>query len=168
MYGGPHTYANYRERCDGESPRIGRDSSVDWSHCAGSADQARIEAVLDTMVVPRAALLHVGVGNSGLAERFVSRTARSDGLTVSRNEKAVAESLGLDRYTVHILNKHSQEFGEVITGEYDLIIDNNLASYACCRYHFHLMLDSYMRMLKPRGKILTDQAGMDWYDGELG
>ena len=49
---------------------------------------------------------------------------------------------------------------------YDYIVDNNLASYACCKYHFHLMLDSYLACLRPGGRILTDQRGMDYSVGD--
>ena len=45
---------------------------------------------------------------------------------------------------------------------YDFVIDNNLASYACCKYHFYRMLDNYLAVMKPGGRILTDQRGMDF------
>jgi hypothetical protein len=33
--------------------------------------------------------------------------------------------------------------------------------FACCKYHFFRMLDNYLWCLRPRGRILTDQRGMD-------
>ena len=38
----------------------------------------------------------------------------------------------------------------------------------CCKYHFHVMVESYLGVLKGDGRILTDQLGMDWYHGEVG
>jgi len=81
-------------------------------------------------------MLHVGVGNSKLAQRFASRARRLDGLTVHQNEKTHADALGIPNYTVYVLNKYSPEFVSVLTKPYDVIIDNNLASFACCQYHF--------------------------------
>lgn len=168
MYGGPYTYATYREYCENHAPGFVQDSRVDYSDQQTTEDQARLENVLDPLFAAGASLLHVGVGNSKLAQRFSSRTRRIDGLTVSEREQTHAQSLGLRNYTVHVLNKYSRDFGHVFADTYDFIIDNNLASFACCRRHFHVMVASYVGALKPGGAILTDQAGMDWYHGELG
>ena len=32
----------------------------------------------------------------------------------------------------------------------------------------HVMVESYLRLLKGHGRILTEQLGMDWYHGEGG
>jgi hypothetical protein len=120
------------------------------------------------MAVTGASILHVGVGNSKFAQRFVSRARRIDGLTVHQNEKTQAEALGLPNYTVYVLNKYSPEFVAVITNTYDFIIDNNLASFACCKQHFAVMLENYLRVLASYGQILTCQIGMDAYHGDFG
>src|SRR5215467_13536755 len=103
--------------------------ALDWTHQETTRDQAQIEAVLETLRGTGTALLHVGVGNSQLAQRFASRARRIDGLTVSPQEKAHAEALGLPNYTVYVLNKYSPAFGVVLTQPYDVIIDNNLATF---------------------------------------
>jgi hypothetical protein len=118
--------------------------------------------------VTDASILHVGVGNSKFAQRFASRARRIDGLTVHLNEKSRADALGLPNYTVYVLNKHSPEFATVITNTYDFIIDNNLASFACCKYHFSVMFENYLQALTSRGQILTCQIGMDVYHGAFG
>src|SRR5437773_10864973 len=76
--------------------------AVDWTQQETTRDQVRIEAVLDTMAVTGASILHVGVGNSGLAQRFASRARRIDGLTVHQNEKTYADALKITNYTVHV------------------------------------------------------------------
>ena len=170
MSGATPTYATYKEFCGNlEQPWVTLHSdAVDWTQQQTTRDQARIEAVLDTMVVTGASILHVGVGNSKLAQRFASRARRIDGLTVHQNEKTHADTLGIPNYTVYVLNKHSQEFVSVITNTYDCIIDNNLASFACCKDHFSVMCENYLRVLTSDGQILTCQIGMDAYHGDFG
>jgi hypothetical protein len=65
-----------------------------------------------------------------------------------RRAVALLDRLGRDR--------------DPLAGRYDFIVDNNLASFACCRYHVYLMLDTYLGALRPGGLILTHQRGMDW------
>src|SRR5437660_10807163 len=143
------TYATTTACCGNrEQPGVTRISeALDWTHQETTRDQTCIEAVLDTLAVTGTSLLHVGVGNSKLAQRFASRARRIDGLTVHQNEKTHAEALGLPNYTVYVLNKYSPEFVSVIANTYDFIIDNNLASFACCKYHFSVMCENYLRAL---------------------
>ncbi len=164
------TYATYKEFCGNrQQPWVTRISeAVDWTHQETTRDQVRIEAVLDTMAVTGTSMLHVGVGNSKLAQRFASQARRLDGLTVHQNEKTHADALGIPNYTVYVLNKYSPEFISVITNTYDFIIDNNLASFACCKHHFSVMFENYLRALTSHGQILTCQIGMDAYVGAFG
>jgi len=147
-----------------DSPGLALDMPlwVDHTRDETTVDQARIEAELDKMNLSGKNILHVGVGNSRFAERFASRVNLIDGLTVSRNEKVLADSFEIDNYTVYFLNKYGREFVLTIKNKYDFVVDNNLASFACCKYHFYLMLDNYIWSSKPGGQILTDQQGMDW------
>ena len=135
---------------------------VDHSRDETTVDQARIEDALEGIEVGGRDILHVGVGNSRLAQRFAGRARLIDGLTVSEPEKALADSLRIPNYTVHLLSKYGREFLVRIENRYDYIVDNNLASFACCKYHFHRMFDNYLWCLQPGGCILTDQRGMDW------
>ena len=164
------TYATAPAYCDHrEQPGMTQISeALDWSHQATTPDQAYIEAVLTTLAVTGSSLLHVGVGNSQLAQRFARRARRIDGLTVSPQEMAHAAALGLPHYAVYVLNKYSSAFGSVITHTYDWIIDNNLASFACCRSHFSVMVEHYLHALTPHGQILTCQIGMDAYQDDCG
>src|SRR5216683_6895494 len=170
MSGETPTYATYKEFCGNrEQPWVTRMSdAVDWTQQETTPDQARIEAALDTMAVTGASILHVGVGNSRFAQRFASRARLINGLTVHQNEKTQADALGIPNYTVYVLNKYSPEFGAVLTKPYDFIIDNNLASFACCQYHFCVMFENYLRALASHGQILTCQIGMDAYVGAFG
>jgi hypothetical protein len=139
---------------------------VDYTRDETTVDQARIEAELDLMELSGRAILHVGIGNSKFAHRFAGRVDFIDGLTVSQNEKTLADSFRITNYTVYLLNKYSREFLLTIKHKFDFIIDNNLASFVCCKYHFYLMLDNYHWSLRPGGQILTEQQGMDWVIGD--
>jgi hypothetical protein len=135
---------------------------VDHAHLETTVDQASIEAALSEMELGGKRLLHVGVGNSQLAQQFAQQFELIDGLTVSENELRLAKSVQIDTYTVFFVNKYSREFVLAIKNKYDFIVDNNLASFACCKFHFYRMLDNYLWALRPGGQILTDQRGMDW------
>ena len=164
------TYSTYKEFCgNSEQPWVTMNSAaVDWTQQETTRDQVCIEAALDIMAVTGASILHVGVGNSKFAQRFASRARRLDGLTVHQNEKTHADALGLPNYTVYVLNKYSPEFGSVITNTYDFIIDNNLASFACCQQHFAVMFENYLQVLTSHGQLLTCQIGMDAVHGDFG
>jgi len=162
-------YATYREDCGSEQPGVAsNDEAIDWTRQETTPDQACIEAVLDTLALTEAQILHVGVGNSSLARRFAGRVRSVDGITVHQNEKTSADLLAIANYTVHVVNKYCREMVSVLPHIYDFIIDNNLASFACCKKHFSIMLENYTAMLRSRGRILTCQIGMDAYHDELG
>jgi hypothetical protein len=110
--------------------------------------------------------LHVGVGNSSFAKRFAPGMGRVVGLTISAAEIAHAESLGLPNYQVHLVSKYSWEMRPLVGQSFDFILDNNPNGFACCKFHFHQMLDSYCAALKPGGVLLTDQGGLDWVAGD--
>jgi len=169
MSGETRPYATYKEYCGSEQPGVAsNDEAIDWTQQQTTPDQVRIEAVLDTMALTGAQLLHVGVGNSKLAQRFASRLSGVDGLTVHHNEKIYADALAIANYTVYVLNKHSREVVSVLSHTYDFIIDNNLASFACCKKHFFIMLENYLSLLRSRGRVLTCQIGMDAYHDDFG
>ncbi|HEV7452061.1 MAG TPA: hypothetical protein VGO16_11875 [Pseudonocardiaceae bacterium] len=161
----PSRYDSCPEVCGRlEHPGLATDMPIwiDHTREETTVDQARIEGALEGMDIEDRHVLHVGVGNSRFAQRFAGRVRLVDGLTVSPREKELADSLRIANYTVHLLSKYGREFLRMIENRYDFIVDNNLASFACCKYHFFRMLDNYLWCLRPRGLILTDQRGMDW------
>jgi hypothetical protein len=142
--------------------------ALDWSHQETTPDQACIEAVLETVLVPGVAILHVGVGNSQFAQRFAAQASRIDGLTLHPHEQTHAVTLALPHYTVYLLNKYSPAFSVVLPHRYAWIIDNNPAHFACCHYHFWHMWANYLRVLTPQGQIVTCQRGMNAYQADCG
>lgn len=141
---------------------------VDYSEVETTPDQLRIEGVLEGLVAAAGhdlAVLHVGVGNSGLAQRFVGRVGRLEGATVSERELAHAASLDLDGYRVRLANKYAPTFGDLFEPGFDVIVDNNPTSFACCRAHVDGMFRAYASLLGPLGQVLTDRTGLGWTVG---
>lgn len=132
----------------------------DWSAFEPTPDQRRIEAWLSELVGPDDRLLHVGVGGSQLAEAFASRTREIVGITISPGEVRRADALGLDNYRVLLRNKY-QHWADA-PGPFDVIIDNNPTTFACCLSHVLTMLDWYSMSLAPTGVLLTDRVGLAW------
>jgi hypothetical protein len=67
-----------------------------------------------------------------------------------------------------MINKYSRDAISVLAHSYDFIIDNNLASFACCKKHFFVMFENYRTVLRSHGRILTCQIGMDAYHDDFG
>ena len=163
------TYVSAYETCPEvcgnlERPGVALDMPkwIEHTHLDTTVDQLRIEEALNRLQWRGRNILHVGVGNSRFAERFAAGAASIDGITVCESEVAYARTLNIPNYNVHFLNKYGRDFSLRLTAKYDFIIDNNLASYACCKYHFYRMLDNYLGAMTPNAAILTDQRGMDF------
>lgn len=133
----------------------------DWSDKATTEDQWRIEHYIDRHDLRAKRILHIGIGNSGLAQRFHRRVKEIVGTTIDQPEIAVAERLGLGRYSFVIHNKYAGH-DEVLPGRFDFIADNNPTSPCCCFKHLGKLLELYSDKLAPGGQIVTDRIGLRW------
>ena len=131
----------------------------DWSARPTTRDQKRMEEFIAPRLTKRSCILHVGIGNSGLASRFCQHVERIEGLTISRAEQAHALSLNLPGYYVRLINKYSAEFA-AMTGRFEFILDNNPSSFACCLQHFRRMMLAYRARLAPGGMLISDLSGL--------
>lgn len=122
-----------------------------------SQDQAEINNFISSMVLDKT-ILHVGIGTNSVAKMFHQRTKFICGLTLSYKEKELADQLKIDNYQTVILNKHrSEDFRQL--GSFDIIIDNNINSYACCECHLY----KYIYNILHQGKlIVTHTHGTMW------
>lgn len=146
-------------------PDAGVDETPEWQDWADretTPDQGRIEDVLAHVGVRGRVLLHVGVGNSGLAQRFQASAHAIDGITIQENEVRRSRLLGLSKYRVIAANKYHSHLASTLGRQYDYIIDNNPTSFCCCRRHLAAMLANYSAMLTAGGTIVTDKVGLGW------
>lgn len=135
---------------------------LDYSGCEPTDDQVAINRWLREADLHGRDVLHVGTGNSSVA-RLLDGRARVVSVTVARGEFEHAQSLGLRDYRVHLLNKHSRDFAErFAAASFDCVLDNNLASFACCQRHLERYFDALARLLRPGGFVLTHWLGMQW------
>ncbi len=124
-----------------------------------SPDQVHLLAVLEPLVPAGARLLHVGVGASAVARQLSPRVAWIEGITVVQAEVAAAPPLA--NYRVSMVNKYGPGLG-TLPGPFDVVVDNNPGSFACCRAHFSGMMDHYARLLAPGGRLVTEARGARW------
>jgi len=133
----------------------------DWSTKATTPDQYRIERYIDRFDLRDKRLLHIGVGNSGLARRFHPHVKEIVGTTIDEPDIKVAKTLGLPNYSVVLHNKYSGE-SDSITGKFDVIVDNNLTSPCCCVRHLAALFGLFEDQLANGGCIVTDREGLAW------
>ena len=133
----------------------------DWSDKATTSDQARMERYIDRYDLRGARILHVGIGNSGLARRFCGRVGEIVGTTIDDPEIEVARLLALPNYGFVLHNKYSGSH-TVIAGTFDFILDNNLTSPCCCISHLAGLFEFYADKLADGGQIVTDRQGLEW------
>jgi hypothetical protein len=133
----------------------------DWSDKATTPDQYRIEKYIDRFDLRNQRVLHIGVGNSGLARRFHRRVKEIVGTTIDDTDIKVAQTLSHPNYSVVLHNKYSND-SDNIAGLFDVIVDNNLTSPCCCVTHLAAMLRFYEERLADGGCIVTDSEGLGW------
>jgi len=133
----------------------------DWSNKATTPDQHRIEKYIDRFDLRDKRLLHIGVGNSGLAKRFHRRVKEIVGTTIDEPEIKVAQTLAYPNYSVVLHNKYSGG-SDRIAGKFDFILDNNLTSPCCCVRHLAALFTFFGDRLSTDGHIVTDREGLAW------
>lgn len=156
-------FGEFPVSCDrGQWPGVADDHRWrDWSQFQTTADQARIELRLLDHVSPSSTILHVGIGNSRLADRFAPRIANVVGISVSQPEIDQGRGRGLSNYSVVLWNKY-RYWTTCPVREFDAIVDNNPTSFACCLEHLAEMAAWYADALRDGGAIFTDKVGLAW------
>lgn len=156
-------------RLSGDCGRVeqpGVDEVEEWQDFSGretTNDQLRIEDVIAAHKLGlNGSALHVGMGNSGFAQRFSCHFVKITGITIQQGEVRHARELELPGYEVVLANKYSPVLLRVIHGPFDVIVDNNPTSFCCCRRHLLAMMQNYVSLLAPGGVVLTDRKGLRW------
>lgn len=133
----------------------------DWSDKATTPDQYRMEDYIDRYDLRSKTILHIGIGNSGLARRFHCRVKEIVGTTIDQPEMDVAKSLGIQNYR-HVIHNKFLSCNEPRSGLFDFILDNNPTSPCCCIRHLATLFDFYAAKLADDGQIVTDRLGLEW------
>ncbi len=133
----------------------------DWSDKETTPDQRRIERYIDRYDLGEKRILHIGIGDSGLA-RPVPQACQGDRRHYrrrTRNDRSEVSCAARYSYVLH--NKFSPWEG-VVEGKFDFILDNNPTSPCCCVRHLAELFDFYEAKLAEGGQIVTDRQGLRW------
>lgn len=131
----------------------------DWTCRPTTAGERRITDYLTGADIVGKDLLHIGVGNSSLANRLASDLRACFGTSIDIGEVRNAEQLGLANYSVALLNKFSAAYASH-TFHAHWIVDSNPTTFACCFRHFHRMMTAYCSQLRPGGSLITEAKGL--------
>jgi len=127
-----------------------------------SIGELLLEAALDKCPLENRDILHVGIGASRLATQLASRCRHITGVARNASERSTAVNLGLPNYRIVVCNKYSEAFRtQLPLSAYDVIIDNDMASHACCQRHLRALLETYSSLLAPSGWLATAEQGLE-------
>ena len=135
-----------------------------WEDKNSTEDENEIlDFLMEKSLLKNRKILHVGIGNSNLAKKF-SHSNEIFGITISKNEINHAKKLSLKGYNVFLLDKYSINFMNYFKNyRFDIIVDPNLKSYACCEESFKFMFKNFSTLLTNNGIIITSRRGMNWF-----
>ena len=128
--------------------------------CPLTPDQAAIEVAIGPLL-QGCRVLHVGTGDAGFAMRHARSVAHIDSITVRAVEVDAADCLRIPNHRALLLDKYSVDLAK-LPGNYDLVIDNNPTSFACCNAHARRMFAAYAALLAPNGMIVTHRRGAEY------
>lgn len=102
-------------------------------------------------------VLQIGVGNSSFYKNASKSFCYFYGVTIVFEELEyglkLKNSQNHDNYHCELFNKYELSKKLTTDQNFDYIIDNDLSSYCCCKFHFSELIKFYSRILTPLGKI---------------
>jgi len=109
-------------------------------------------------------LLHIGIGNGSL---FASTGANLDaytGITISCPELESFKDRFADKKNARAIlaNKHDERLFDLIGYSFDIIVDVNLKSFACCEKHFRSTMRYFGNCLTRGGMLITAERGLNF------
>ncbi len=109
-------------------------------------------------------LLHVGIGNGALFASIGAELRSFTGITISRPElECFRQRYGkLETARTLLVNKHDDRLFHSIGDHFDVIVDVNLKSFACCEKHFQKTMVYFANSLSLGGILITAQSGIDF------
>ena len=107
-------------------------------------------------------ILHIGIGNSYISSNL-NKYSLIDGISISSKEILLAKNLNIKNYDASFKNKYEfNTFYNFSNYKYDIIIDANIKSFACCEKAFQHLMQQYLEILNFDGFIITNTKGMNW------
>ena len=107
-------------------------------------------------------ILHIGIGNSYISSNL-NKYSLINGISISSNEILFAKNLNIKNYNFFFKNKYEfNTFYNFSKYKYDIIIDANIKSFACCKKSFLHLMQQYFDILNFDGFIITNIRGMNW------
>ena len=107
-------------------------------------------------------ILHIGIGNSYISSNL-NKYSLIDGISISTKEILLSKNLNIKNYDVSFKNKYEfNTFYNFSNYKYDIIIDANIKSFACCEKAFQHLMQQYFEILNFDGFIITNTKGMNW------
>ena len=149
-------------------------SDGSWLNRKSTHDSLAIEEFLanNLNLLKDRSILHVGIGNGELTQFILSaKPSVLHGLTIIEEEHANAHSFTINYlpgdYKYFLKNKYSLSALDC-RSTYNVIIDNDLAGYACCKSHFRDLIAFYYASLSPDGLLITGARGLLYFDNGFG
>ena len=107
-------------------------------------------------------ILHVGIGNSFLASEL-NYFKEIIGITISQNEIKHASTKHISNYKYFFLNKYKSNSLDIFKDKkFNIIIDTNIKSFACCDKAFINLFEQYANSLESNGFIISHNNGLRW------
>ena len=145
---------------------LGPENTIEaWEDAPTTREETAVQAYLRDRpsLVHGASMLHIGVGNGSLFEAFGAELAVYVGVTISLPEVRHFEAdLSTPESTVLLADKYDVAALWSLPRRFDLIVDVNLRSYACCETHFSELMAFYADRLGPGAILITAQSGMSF------
>ena len=135
-----------------------------WEDRNSTTDEKEIISYLkNNLNLVNKNILHIGIGNSLFAQMILKNNFIY-GISVSSNEIIKGKNLNLDNYKVFLCDKFSTNFSNLfINKKFDVIVDNNIKSYSCCKISYYYFIENLFKMLNHNGILITSRKGMNWY-----
>jgi len=145
----------------GRDDRIMNASRRDRSEWPPPISALLLEAALAKSPVENCNVLQVET-DSRLTAKLSPLCRHVTGVVRDETKRSTAISARLPNYEALIANPYSQTFRESLPlRAYDVIIDCNMASTACCRRHLLMLMENYSSLLAPGGWLATAEPGID-------
>lgn len=160
----------FAERCSQAEGITAIYSDGSWVERKTTSDLRLIQDFLSSK--KDISILQIGTGNMSLYKSLCEAFSIFFGITIVKAEaelgcKTLSE-FSDNRSKVVILNKYSADFSFLEGEKVSVIIDNDIASYACCKYHFNKMLRVYSELITEDGIILIGLKGLGYFDNGFG